>query len=356
MQNHNDFNTTDFDQIANTLLNQYRTEGAPSPAKPNSIMTVGTGGTGLWERNWSRIALDAEQYTNDRAAYQLLSADQTPGVMRAMCFAAGACRQDAITLINYGTRTVRFTDEGQRMREIADQMMADVLARHDAQKASGEASITSKLSSDDRANISRAFEAMSEEQDEQEKVVSVVDDMVARHPDDWSTKFQEWQHFCEIAQELGTHLTMIGFLQQETQLIALGMSVSARSVRVMAESLRDETTADHIPPMPYSQDRGSLANQFAQYCEAVLAVFDIQELEAPEARSFVSETISAFYATTLYKRYRSVPGFREESERLLKYRLDGSYFERLAQAIAKDADSTEIALASIDDRIELVLA
>lgn len=88
----------------------------------------------------------------------------------------------------------------------------------------------------------------------------------------------------------------------------------------------------------------------------MLAVFDIKELEAPEARSFVSETISAFYATTLYKRCCSVPGFRAESERLLKYRLDGSYFERLAQAIDKDADSTEAALASIDDRIEITFA
>ncbi len=51
-----------------------------------------------------------------------------------------------------------------------------------------------------------------------------------------------------------------------------------------------------------------------------------------------------------------MPGFREDGEQVLKYRLGGTYFERLTNAIAEDPASIEDALTSIDHRIEFALA
>ena len=70
------------------VIAAYLDPGAMPGRTPNSVMVAGTGGMGIWEKCWSRLAVP-EGENRDQVEYLLVrSGAARAGPMRAMCFAS----------------------------------------------------------------------------------------------------------------------------------------------------------------------------------------------------------------------------------------------------------------------------
>ena len=124
---------------ADTSLNNDRIiAGYENPeTSPNTetrrIMQIGTGGSSVWERSWSRAAIG-----NDQDAYDIATTDNPPqGIVRAMAFATDVAAPYETFKRELGEAFHNNTEESINRREATTQRIRENLKDFDERREKG---------------------------------------------------------------------------------------------------------------------------------------------------------------------------------------------------------------------------
>ena len=218
-----------------SILHSYQNLNVWPTTQPNSVMVVGTGGSGLWERSWKRRALEGATQPYEAAEYEIYQKGNTQhGPMRAMCFATDLARQHMLA--------------------------------------------TRGISSDYNHE---------------------------RHPDDWITGLEALELANRNCLELGQHLTYLGILNDDENMLATGRRIMGQSENNLTRWLDDdaagapiqETLAPENADWPaVGAELATLAEQRIHYVEKLVELAGVDpdnERQVAEARQFLAEAVVA---------------------------------------------------------------
>ena len=202
---------------AEQILNNYRDLTVTPKTKPNSVMIMGTGGIGLWEREWRRAALEETQ-GDDGAEYELYrSGDLQPGIMRAMCFAKDESWEFITVIQDIGISAFEFTSEGRRMREHCNSNLRGI-----------------------------GLEDLDEHSD------PTMERFIEVHPDNWTEVHRCLNDATTAKLEFGMNLLVTGMTSEDNSLIETGQNLMAASVRWLRERMEhpENLEMEIQPPWP----------------------------------------------------------------------------------------------------------
>ena len=202
------------------FLATYRDLSIIPKTGPNTVQIVGTGGQGIWERDWSR-RIDPERDSSYHYL-QYASGHQVPGLMRAMCFA----------------------------KDIASLQNLEASARDQATKD---------------ASIEQAAEFTRRHPDDAEQLNAILDGPI------------------HIAVEAGTDLIMQGLLENNLTKLNAGRNISETALASYNEATKDpdaehrliqaaNSTNDHISTNNLKPDYHSLVQAAYRQAEALLNI------------------------------------------------------------------------------------
>ena len=247
---------------------------------PNTIMVVGTGGVGIWEKSWSRFARtvpdpgyqDFDEYRNRLAGHLHI------GPLRAMCFARTLYIphfQKAQAII---TEAYLHTEEGHQDCQRFEEQIRRIYRQNGA-----------------------------EYQQPETRPETSFDRFIARDPD-WEAHYQILREVATDLLELGLHLTMHALLGSDPKMLYLGrkamndapaMFQSAVDRKEDADALIDRF-GDLTPSWPGilgSKDTQTNAAKRTQYVAGLAQDATTEYARArPQALDFLALSVTARYA------------------------------------------------------------
>ena len=204
---------------AERILHSYRDLGVNPNTSPNSVMIVGTGGIGLWEREWQQAALEGtpEDDVKEKEYELYRSGDLQHGIMRAMCFAKDEAWEFITVIQDFRTSAFRFTSEGRRRRENFNSARREI-----GQKE------------------------MDEHSD------PTMEHFMEVHPDNWREVHRCLHDAATARVEFGMQLLVTGMTSEDKSLIETGQNLMAASVQWLRERMEhpEQLGAEIQPPWP----------------------------------------------------------------------------------------------------------
>ena len=200
---------------SDTILAAFQDLSITPNTQPNAVQIVGTGGQGIWERDWSN-RVDPDQNTNYNYL-QYASGHQVPGDMRAMCFAKDLASAQVDELNDIRRQVNRQTPEGiARSQDIRDRVQEAIRRR------SGDS-----LEHEPKPTQSRA--------DPNDPAV----DFARRHPDDADHIHSVLTEHARHSLEAGTDLVMQGLLENDLTKLNAGRSISDLALTSYRDAIAD---------------------------------------------------------------------------------------------------------------------
>lgn len=170
-------------------LFRFYQEPSTMKVNPNVLMTVGTGGVGIWERAWREIALDI----SGTSEYGPLSTGDQPGVIRAMYIAQAAAHHSRMQIQSLAMQFFSVSPDGrastQRFRKVIFE--------------------TSQNDQEALAN----FDAAEQERNSQAAAY------MERHPTDGQEKFTTLENIATDILETGQHLAYMALYHSQKDLM-----------------------------------------------------------------------------------------------------------------------------------------
>ena len=187
------------------LVANYHDLNVDPETKANRLMVVGTGGTGLWERQWSKLATEGAGNLEGRL-YELYQAgEKQAGPMRAMCFATDEARIHEAAIRDIEMSAYQFTDEGDRQRDQFNRQLAgngvSYLVRNQAD--------------------------------------TTMESFVEHHGERWGPIMNELGTAAADMVQFGKHLTALGIHQEDEDLIAIGQNTMEHAARWLTDQVEN---------------------------------------------------------------------------------------------------------------------
>lgn len=308
--------------------------------KPSRIMQIGTGGTSMWERSWSRAAIG-----NDQDAYSIATMDNPPqGLIRAMAFATDIAGPYETFKREFGDAFYNNTEESIKQQEATTQRFLESLKDFNERKENRlvkPVEMTDEQREELTANFATELTHRQEESDRKQGYQEGIQSYMEKHPDDWYQRFREIETVASHATDLGKHLTMLGILRGNEQTVADGRTTMAMASSTLEhinepqphiDALTDRLNATHR----HSETPEEMGNNRLEYARGMIANFAPGHQHDPEVTRFIAEATVNTDMSTLYhdnintlaeidpiKSGGAASRMRTISDKLFKNRMDG---------------------------------
>ena len=181
---------------------------------PNVVMTVGTGGVGIWERTWMETALSL----TGKSEYELLHAGGQPGVIRAMYIAQAAAHHARMLVQNIGLRFFSLSPTGQQM--------ARSFRKHVAETVGNDPTSMADWDARERLRNSQAISYME------------------RHPQDGQQRFELLENAATDTLQTGQHLVYLSLYQGPRNLMDHGRRLIGFAPLRLQQAIEEPRTDD----------------------------------------------------------------------------------------------------------------
>ena len=263
------------DEGNDVILAAYRMGTMPEQSF-NHVSIVGTGGSGLYEREW-------RQYLEALTEKPWLGNDHDPAVehvRRAMQFASEVAIPYETAVRNIHFAFYLHTDTAHRQKELFNQTLSQALTK--AGKSDQEI--------DDVIRHTKE----KERADSASGVNGQVAQYVVTHPEDWESSSNHYVAVCRAIVELGENDVMTGLLEGQVQRIAQGrrlMATAAKTARLVGEPSDITKAAQHKERAYTTRDPDEKAAHYRASFRRILATFFDPEDDDHRRRTFLANAL-----------------------------------------------------------------
>ena len=206
---------------------------------PNEMMIVGTGGIGIWERSWRRLALPpGVRYAEE----SLLEQSETPGRIRAMCLAQDATFHHRKLIQDMSAQFYSISPKGVEQRE---------------QMLGGDSPLT--------PDIREKLDEMDRDMNAQALSYS------ESHPEDTQARYRVLDQVADDTLDAGQHIIYLGLADNVPAFLRHGRMLSERAqadlrYHVAVEGTDDEVISQATQGATEAERARSHVNLLARIC------------------------------------------------------------------------------------------
>ena len=293
------------------LMSAYGDPDAVADTKRNSLMAVGTGGSGLWERSWSKLM--AEQLgESDRDKLLLMLYEQPlqePGMLRAMALAADVAQPYELARRDFGMAVYRQTDVSEARRASMHAGVAEGVERFNNLTDGGKAEQGLNMSDEEKEALMQqwraAFDERKAERDAQQAVEAEVAAYAEKNPAGWQEKLEAVGMVVRHGVDLGTHLTMLGIFKGDEDLVKAGRQMMFEAVNGGRDFVREEGVLSELVKTWEDGSSAGVHDDLGAargvYVDLALGQFNLDRVEEHEARRFLSESVVSWDMSAIYR-------------------------------------------------------
>ena len=191
--------------------------------------TDGTGESGLWQRSW-------KGFTERHGT----TGEERDRIVRAMGFAKDLGRPHEIWNVQLGGAAFGETAQGKAQDAQFDAHMRQVITKFYLNKFTGsEEGDTAQLTPEQQAEMEEALGRIGAPR-EPTRIEQAIAGLKGKFPDDWITTAEAIRDVSEHGTTLGKHVTMLGLLNGDAQMMATGRAIATDTIRRAEASVQGD--------------------------------------------------------------------------------------------------------------------